>query len=103
MYPIHCHGPYSCCLVSFFELHVLFVLTCIIVYGLLSWIIIIFCIYLWYFLVIGSWIFFCLVYICVTFFVTHVIYIFFETYNHVVMVINSKLVIVHDILKNISA
>ena len=52
--------------------------------------------------------FFFLVYICVTFFVTRLyiyiyIYIFFffffETYCHIVMVINSKLLIGHDIFE----
>ena len=41
--------------------------------------------------------FFCLAYICVNFFVTQVIYI----YCHIVTIINSKLEIDHDILKNI--
>ena len=38
--------------------------------------------------------------ICVNFF-CYKGYIFFETYYHIVMVINSKLLISHDILKNI--
>ena len=46
--------------------------------------------------------FFGLLYICATFF-CYIGYIFFETYGHIVMVINSKLVISHDILKNIPA
>ena len=44
--------------------------------------------------------FFCLIYICITFFVTQVLY-FFDTYCHIVMVINRKLIINLDILKNV--
>ena len=56
----------------------------------------------WYFLFIVnlSWIFFCLVYNCITFFVTQVLY-FFDTYCHIVVVINRKLIINLDILKNV--
>ena len=59
-------------------------LTCIIAYGLWSWTIFFFCIYLCYF--------FC-----------YTNYTFFLTYCHIVMIINSKLVIDHDILQNILA
>ena len=42
----------------------------------------------------------CLEYICITFFVTQVLY-FFDTYCHIVVVINRKLIINLDILKNV--
>ena len=61
-------------------------------HGLLL-LLLLFGIYLWYFFFtsIYHWFFF-LVYICVTFFVTR-LYIYIETYCHIVMVINSKLLI----------
>ena len=53
----------------------------------------IFVVFLFYFLsIMIFFFFFVLVYICVT---------FFETYSHIFMVINCKLVINNDILKNI--
>ena len=53
----------------------------------------------YYQFVVNLFFFFCLANICVTFFVTQVIYIY--NYCHIVTIINSKLEIDHDILKNI--
>ena len=55
----------------------------------------------YYQFVVNFFFFFCLAYICVTFFVTQVIYIYIYNYCHIVTIINSKLEIDHDILKNI--
>ena len=46
--------------------------------------------------------FFLLVYICVIIILYIYIYIYKLTYCHIIMIINSKLVIGYDILKNIS-
>ena len=99
VYGVHYYGPYGCCLLSIFVLHVIFFLTSIIVYGLFSLIIFWFvyiCGIFSLFLIYHDFFFFLvvLVYICVT---------FFETYSHIFMVINCKLVINNDILKNIPA
>ena len=97
VYGVHCYGPYGCCLLSIFVLHVIFFLTSIIVYGLFSLIIFwfvyicgIFSLFLIYHDFFFFFFFFVVVYVCVT---------FFETYSHIFMVINCKLVINNDILK----
>ena len=61
-----------------------------------------FCIYLWYLLFILSWFFFFFNHIYLCYFFCYTSYIFFLklTVTHIVMIINSKLEIGHDILKN---